>query len=162
MTNKYYIKEGNICEPDLIDGYNFIVHCCNDIGVMGAGVAKALYTKWPAVKTKYLELFEKESLKLGDIQLVNVEPKLIIANMIGQHGIKENNKDRPPIRYGSIALAMNKITRLCHYLANDDCHIHAPKFGSDLAGGKWEIIEALIHDLWIDNNIPVTVYELRN
>jgi hypothetical protein len=34
--------------------------------------------------------------------------------------------------------------------------IHAPKFGSGLAGGNWNFIENLIEDIWID--IPVYIY----
>jgi hypothetical protein len=36
--------------------------------------------------------------------------------------------------------------------------IHAPKFGSGLAGGNWNFIEELIKDIWL--NIPVMIYSL--
>ena len=45
LTNVY----GNVCEPQRTnsDEVAIIPHCCNDKGVMGAGVALALKKKWP-------------------------------------------------------------------------------------------------------------------
>jgi hypothetical protein len=34
--------------------------------------------------------------------------------------------------------------------------IHAPKFGSGLAGGNWAFIQELIKDIW--NNYSVFIY----
>ena len=39
--------------------------------------------------------------------------------------------------------------------------IHAPKFGSGLARGDWDVIEALIVEAWDNEGIPVTIYELE-
>ena len=37
--------------------------------------------------------------------------------------------------------------------------IHAPKFGSGLAGGNWNFISCLIEDIW--DGIPVFIYDLK-
>ena len=38
---------------------------------------------------------------------------------------------------------------------------HCCKFGSDLAGGKWELIEELIKETWVDRGFDVVVYEFE-
>ncbi len=42
--------------------------------------------------------------------------------------------------------------------AAEQAEIHAPKFGSDLAGGSWEVIETFITQLWVPH-VDVYVYE---
>jgi hypothetical protein len=64
MVDLEYINGGNLVSPQLSpNSVNIILHCCNDIPVMGAGVAKALYMKWPQVKEQYL--LWKEITDLG-------------------------------------------------------------------------------------------------
>lgn len=46
---------------------------------MGAGIAKAYYTKWPEVRERYMEI-PKEQMALGMIQAVNVEKNLFVVN----------------------------------------------------------------------------------
>lgn len=108
-----------------------------------------------------------------------------LVNMIGQHnynpqgerflathesrksGIQRQSTksgiERPPIRYGAMAKAMYNLAEYIRkaHASPEQGHaeIHCPKFGSDLAGGKWEIIESLILELWVDQGIPVCVYE---
>ena len=38
--------------------YKLIPHCCNDIGLMGSGVAKVISDKFPEVKTQYLKIIK--------------------------------------------------------------------------------------------------------
>ena len=55
MGEVTYIPNGDITSPDISIGKsNILLHCCNSEGIMGAGVAKALYTKWPQVREQYI------------------------------------------------------------------------------------------------------------
>ena len=54
-----------------------IAHGVNCQGVMGSGVAKALYTKWPRVRTEY---FNIKFHHLGTVQSVKIDKNLSIFN----------------------------------------------------------------------------------
>lgn len=149
--------------PESPDEVVLIPHCCNDIGVMGAGVARALRNKWPIVFDVYQRMYES----LGDISYSIVEtfpednrPQVVVVNMIGQHGVVGPNNLKP-VKYTALTKAMFHIKDLCEMLKMGKRKpvIHTPKFGSDLAGGNWEFIKELIKEIWIDNGIDVVVYE---
>ena len=59
----------------------YILHGVNCMNVMGSGVAKVLYTKWPKVK---LEFHRLSYGTLGNISLVEVEEGLTVVNCYTQ------------------------------------------------------------------------------
>src|SRR5437588_621477 len=80
-------------------GHKIIVHCCNDRGGWGKGFVLALSRRWRQPEEEYRRWYnEGEGFVLGAVQLVQVEPFIQVANLIGQHGIKTGSKG-PPIRY---------------------------------------------------------------
>jgi len=148
---------GDVREP-IGHGKKIIIHCCNDKGAMGQGVAKALFEKWPLVRSRYHNWYKKngKSLNLGTIQAVQVEKDIVVINMIGQRGIMDVN-GVPPIRYDAIQLCLEKVSKLSKKY---NATIHAPRFGAGLAGGDWNKIEKLIIDTLSNNNIEVFIYDL--
>ena len=155
MKEILYVK-GDVRSP-LGNGRRLIIHCCNDIGKMGAGVALAIMKKWPVVKESYSRWYEKDikSFKLGNIQAVRVEENIAVVNMIGQHGIYTKG-NAPPIRYKAIEQCLMKVADLAEKYG---ASVHCPKFGAGLARGKWEIIEGLLQEQLCARGISVTVYE---
>lgn len=159
-----YVK-GDVLSP-IGDGYKLIIHCCNDLGLMGSGVAKSLFLKWPSVKSEYIDWKRKsdsstKNFLLGNIQVVEVEKGVSVVNMIGQHGIATNN-GTPPIRYEAIRDCLLKVKELVKYkrIEGEMVSIHAPRFGAGLAKGDWSVIEKLVIDNLCDYDIPVTIYDL--
>jgi len=157
MTIEYIV--GDCLKQSHHSDCKIIPHCCNDIGVMGAGVAAAISNKYPNAKKHYVDFYNrcKQNNKpfIGKLQIVHVEPTVFIANMIGQRGVavnKENgiyvgNDGIPPIRYDKLFRSMDLMFK---YL-NESTHtweIHCPKFGSELSGGSWDIIEKHIEETW--------------
>ena len=60
-----------------------IVHICNDIGAWGKGFVMALSARWRSPEAAY-RAWVKEAgspLPLGDVQFVDVEPGLTVANL---------------------------------------------------------------------------------
>jgi hypothetical protein len=157
-----------------------IPHCCNDIGAMGSGFIIPLINYSKAPQECYFHWFgkptEKENFdpiqpdhyrfwvsnktpKLGEWQLVAVNKKVAIANMIGQHGVKSIT-NQTPIKYWAISKIMSFIRdRIVEGKLQVD-EIRCPRFGSGLAGGNKEFIEALIKEIWVDAGIKVTIFEL--
>jgi len=140
-----------------------IPHVCNNINVFGAGFSGAISDIYPIVKENFYLLGNKA--KLGHVQYIKVAQnkqyghKIIVANMIAQNGTISHNNKRP-LNYIALAACMNDIKRYIDDLIKepeiDRCEIHAPKFGSGLAGGNWKFIEKLIEDAWI--NTAVYIY----
>lgn len=152
-------------------GLKLIPHICNNVGAFGAGFVLALSKKWPEPEKAYRDWYRSRSCNiegfeiaipfdLGRIQLVSVSPEITIANMIAQSGLssfsKNDNKVRPPIRYGALVKCMFRVLQQANRL---QASIHCPKFGAGLAGGDWNIIEQMIQEIWVENGLSVTVYE---
>jgi len=153
MKDILYI-EGDVTKP-IGDDNKLIIHCCNDIGKMGAGVAKVLYCKWPEVRKQYLQC---KDFNLGNVQFVKVESDIVVCNMIGQHDIRTMNKVAP-IRYG----AMNKcLEKIMIASKNNNASVHCPYLmGAALAGGSWDRIEQLIIENLCKQDISVIVYDIN-
>jgi O-acetyl-ADP-ribose deacetylase (regulator of RNase III) len=155
-----YISGGNIVNPvgggKIGESNKIIIHCCNDIGAMGAGVAKVLYEKWGEVREEYINWFRDYHPKLGDAYCVSVGDRIVVANMIGQHGIGSDN-GKPPIRYDAIEKSMNEVKRIA---VIHKASIHVPYLmGCDLAGGDWDKIEEIIDRVFVSNGVSVYVYD---
>lgn len=158
MTELTY-RQGNILEAG--EDYTVIAHVVNDLGVMRAGVAKVLYEKWPQVRESYLKCYESRHHEglLGKVNYVPIGPEAVVANMFAQHRIKGREEDRrPPIRYGALSNAMSSVAKMVELHHSID-NISAPMFGAGLAGGDWDVVEQLIYEHWIDQDIPVTIYQ---
>jgi O-acetyl-ADP-ribose deacetylase (regulator of RNase III) len=134
-----------------------ICHCCNDRGRWGKGFVLALSKKWPAPEAEYRRWFrERTGFGLGEVQMVQVESRVWVANMIGQHGTRRGSGG-PPIRYRALALCLNK---LALEAAVRSASVHMPRIGCGLAGGRWDLVEPLITASLAAASIPVTVYDV--
>jgi O-acetyl-ADP-ribose deacetylase (regulator of RNase III) len=150
-----YIK-GDATAPQG-EGKKIIIHVCNDMGGWGKGFVLALSNRWKKPESAYRAWYTKNGkLPLGEVQFVEVEPDIIVANMIGQAGIYKDKTGLPPIRYEAIRTNLHKVAT---YALAQKASVHAPRFGAGLAGGKWEIIEKLIEDEVINRGIEVTIYD---
>jgi O-acetyl-ADP-ribose deacetylase (regulator of RNase III) len=88
MKDIQYIK-GDATNP-LGNDNKIIVHICNDIGAWGKGFVLAILKRWKAPEKEYKDWYKsKKNFELGEVQLVQVEENLWVANMIGQHKIYE-------------------------------------------------------------------------
>lgn len=160
---------GDATEPQG-PGNKIIAHVCNDIGAWGAGFVKALSLKWPQPELEYKVLKAQKSpnlLELGTVQFVrtkgDVDDSIWIANMIGQRGIKNrkdgSTDDSPPIRYPAVLKCLDEVGK---FAVANNASIHAPRFGAGLAGGDWDVIEAIIEKVLINKHgRQVTIYDLE-
>jgi O-acetyl-ADP-ribose deacetylase (regulator of RNase III) len=87
--------------------------------------------------------------------MVEVEPGLLVANMIAQHDTCSGPSGLPPIRYGAVRIALATLNDLAY---NIGATIHMPRIGCGLAGGKWEDIEKIIREV---QSVNVYVYDLK-
>lgn len=154
---------------DLFEGiktsstYIIIPHVANDIGAWGKGFVVPLAQHFPKAKEDYQEYIESQHKApidndlLGDTVFTKVPPKIVIANMIAQKGIGTTQK---PIRYAALVKCMETVRKTAIIIQkHGPLEIHAPMFGAGLAGGKWEVIEELINEIWRD--IDTIIYSLK-
>lgn len=134
-------KKGDLL--DVTEGV--IVHGCNMLGVMGAGVAKAVREKYPDCYVRY-KLLLKSTLdkpKLGDIIWWNDKAgKLFIANGLTQETCGGDSS----IRYANYVALANVFRLVISSNTGFGSDIHFPKIGAGLANGDWNVIEQIIND----------------
>ena len=141
------------------NGNKIIIHCCNDIGVMGAGVAAAIAQKWAIVKIQYKQWHRSnKGFKLGNVQYVKVEDDIVVCNMIGQKGIRSRG-NVSPIRYGAIKKCLEKVKEAA---LKNNASVHCPYLmGCGLAGGDWKKVEPMLQEILCDNGVLVTTYNIN-
>ena len=146
-----------------VNGGTVIVpHVCNNVNAFGAGFAGQVADIYPQVKANFHMLGQQA--KLGHTQFINVKSdqkyrhSIIFGNMIAQNKLINTNNKRP-LNYGALVYCMNQVRSYVKELQknseNSRVEIHAPKFGSGLAGGNWNFIEELIRDIWYDCEVFV-------
>ena len=135
-----------------------VPHVCNNIDVFSGGFAAAVSNHYPIVKENY-HLLGKTFLRnnFGHTQLIEVSVKnkyahkLFFANMMAQNGLPDKNHRRC-LNYAALVRSMGLVsTFIKNYRSQSDgpkIEVHAPKFGSGIAGGNWNFISDLIEDLW--------------
>lgn len=170
-NNIINIRSGNIFQQteELVtlgnNGSSVIIpHVCNNANLFGAGFAAAVANRYPIVKENY-HLLGSNFLRnnMGYTQFISVKNndkyghKLIFANMIAQKGTISTKNPRP-LNYYALCRSMYNISKYIdtNFDTSNPIQIHAPKFGSGLAGGNWLFIQDLIKDIW--NQYPVFVY----
>lgn len=139
-------------------GIKIIAHICNDIGAWGKGFVVAISKVWSKPEEEYRLWSKNESsFHLGEVQFVEVSEDIIIANMIGQKGIR-SSRTSVPIRYEEVDKCLKKVAKKAKQLG---AAVHMPRIGCGLAGGKWEVIEPLINKNLIEEDIEVFVYDFK-
>lgn len=153
-TLKYV--EGDATLP-MAGGHRILVHICNDVGAFGAGFAKAVAEKWPAVRNDYKLWYRSQNdFKQGSIQPINVKSDLMVVNMIAQEGLI--SKDNPtPVNHESVKQCLNKVMLLAK---SNGSSVHMPRIGTGLGGSSWNQIEPIIIESLVNKGINVTVYDL--
>lgn len=162
MTEITYVV-GDATDP-IGDGPRIIAHIVNDRGWWGRGFVMAVSARWPEARRSYQRFHqganypgEASSFRLGVVQFVPVGDGIEIANMIGQHGVRQRQYGPPPIRYEALAGCLAAVgSRAVERKAS----VHMPRIGCGLAGGSWDRVEPLIVEQLCDRGVPVVVYDL--
>lgn len=152
------IRDGDATQPDGGDP-RVIVHICNDVGGWGRGFVMELSRRWPDPERQYRRWYrdrDNNDFALGAVQFVDVGDGIVVANLVGQRGLRSSNSG-PPIRYEAVGAGL---ARVADYAARTGASVHMPRIGCGLAGGRWEEIEPLVLECLVEHGISVTVYDL--
>lgn len=110
---------------------------------------EAAYRSWARTG-----IFAGTEFLLGNVQFVEVETDLVVANMIAQCGYARGGT--PPIRYDALRICLLGVFERA---ATTGASVHMPRIGTGLAAGRWEQIEPLL----VETNpqgVPTFVYDL--
>ena len=142
---------------DLLDATeDIIVQQVNCRSVMGSGVAKAIYTRWPEVKTEYHKFCRRSTSPydlLGKVQLIDVEPGKAVANVFGQL-----NYGRTAGKVYTDYVALTKAFDQLRTAFHDKSLAFPYNFGCGLANGSWGVVYKMICTYF--NDMDVTIYKL--
>lgn len=156
MTTAIEYIKGDATRPNAT-GNKIIVHICNDVGGWGKGFVMAISKRWKDPERDYRAWYKsQDNFTLGEVQLVQVEGDIWIANLIGQHKIYRDENGNAPIRYEAVKAGLEKVAE---FAVHHNASVHMPRIGCGLAGGSWDQIEPLIQSSLSDKNIAVTVYD---
>lgn len=145
----------NYVQGDLFDSQaDIIAHGCNCRGGFGSGVAKIVATKFPKARWYYLDKFEEDGWKLGDVQFVKLNSgDTYIANCATQDAYLPRGVNHAD--YDGIRLAMERVKA---FAQEKGLTVAIPKIGAGLAGGDWNVIEKILEEVFSDYDI--TIYYL--
>jgi O-acetyl-ADP-ribose deacetylase (regulator of RNase III) len=156
MSRIHYLQ-GDATHPIGV-GPSIIVHCCNDIGVWGAGFVLALSKRWSDPEREYrawAREFKDAYIPLGGVRFVDVGEDIAVANLIGQTGVGFF-AGRPPVRYPALAHGFKLVATEA---LRRGATVHMPRIGCGLAGGMWEKVEPLILEHLCARGVTVCVYD---
>jgi O-acetyl-ADP-ribose deacetylase (regulator of RNase III) len=132
-------KKGDLLEaPQAI-----LAHGVNSLGVMGAGVAKAIRERFPAAYGAYREKYQADGWQTGEVQFVAVpgpDRDRWVANCCMQEKIGAGRDQNDYRAYYSI------FTKLINFaIDTKEYQFAIPRIGAGLANGDFErIIQILL------------------
>jgi len=168
-------KIGDATNPESKN--TIICHIVNSVGAWGAGFVVPLGKKYPEAKQSYLDFYTSKVITinkdgvqstkskklymvpfmLGETQIIQVEPKIYVANMIAQK--MGDYKGKPPIRYEALEECLHHVCDAA--LALDVEILSGPRFGAGLSGGDWNKIESIIEDVVVQQHqLSMDIYDL--
>ena len=158
-------KEGN---------FDVIVHGCNCLSTMGAGIAPQMAEAFGCdrfemetwgPKIEKLGCIDWQTVVLGEHAIWSLwdadnkkgEPELSVVNAYTQYKYGRNHKDGAiaPFDYEAFTICMRKMNKIF-----EGKHIGMPKIGAGLAGGSWQRIERIIDAELYSCEVTVVNYKL--
>ena len=145
-----------------------IAHQVNCLGVMGAGIAKAIKNKWNFVYVIYSGScrFYKHSKKLlGKCQICPTgdTPIKYVANLFGEYSYTESVApyENRHTDYDALKSALVKLKEDCESYNIKEIGIPY-KLGCGLAGGDWDnVVYPMLQKLFTDDStITLYIYKL--
>ena len=166
--------DGDLIKLAKVGKFDVIVHGCNCLSTMGAGIAPQMAAAFGCDKFE-MEMWGPSIDKLGNIDwktflleknntftidLGEGNPdkgtELVVVNAYTQYSYGRNHSDgvAQPFDYEAFTICMRKINRV--FRGN---HIGMGKIGSGLAGGDWNRIENIISTELIDCEVTIVNYK---
>jgi O-acetyl-ADP-ribose deacetylase (regulator of RNase III)/rubredoxin len=153
-----------LLEGDLLDQKtDVIAHQVNCLGVMGAGVALQIKNRWPEVYEGYRNFCHDELKRLGTLRTefllgkcmvcISDDGNPAIANLFGQDRFDKMGRNT------SYDAVYDALVHLREIMENHGWKSVSFPYGMScgLGGGSWNVIYAMICDVFENSNIEVRI-----
>ena len=171
---KYQEVDGDLIKLAKNGYFEVIVHGCNCLSTMGAGIAPQMAEAFGCDRFE-MELWGPTIEKLGNIDYQTVvlgefdiwnlsdyknnrnEPELTVVNAYTQYRYGRNHADgtAQPFDYEAFTICVRKLNNVFK-----GKHIGMPMIGAGLAGGNWNRIKEIIQTELKDCNVTIVKYKL--
>lgn len=141
-----------VCSDLLTSHYEVIAHQVNCKGVMGAGLAKQIRSRYPDVYTSYKKVCNTQTDLLGKVQLV-ATPDCRVANLFSQ---SDYGTGKCYTNYEALATCLTKLRYRMEVLGLKELGLPYG-LGCGLAGGNWKIVYEIIRDVFTPSEITVYI-----
>lgn len=137
---------------DLLDpahGFDAIGHGVNLHGVMGAGIAKTIADRWPAILPPYKDACKDRTLRLGQMQPFAADDGLTVLNLASQ--------DRPGPNADLMAV-MRSVTAAATFCEDKGLtRLGLPQIGCGIGGLVWDDVKIVLRYAAAAYDIELTV-----
>jgi O-acetyl-ADP-ribose deacetylase (regulator of RNase III) len=179
--NEIPIIKGNLLDfppycktdPNTYTGINNIAHSCNCQNVMGGGIAKQIKDRYPQAFEADTERWGNEyndggnwRCQIGDYSKAEIESKFLpnnkgrIYNLYTQSGYSTKKRQ---VNYEYFWKALKNMQEDLLFIQHEtgEQQVLGLPYGIScgLAGGNWEIIKAMIDDIFLDSLIKTYIVE---
>jgi len=131
--------KGDLIKLALDKQFDVIIHGCNCMCVMGAGIAKVIRNQFPEAYETDLQTEKGAMEKLGTITPATVkrdDHEVTVVNAYTQFDYKGSGV---LVDYDAVRAAMRSVKQ-----SFSGKKIGYPKIGAGLAGGDWDVIAKII------------------
>ena len=156
----------DLIESNLLDfpnDINVIAHSCNTRNIMGAGIAKQIKDRYPeAYEADWRAFNSNYGVTLGKFSKADIGDHKYIYNMYTQATIGTGRE----VDYEKFWQALKRVEQdLFEMKISKHEYDGSPPpvlglpwgISCGLAGGNWEIISAMINDIFVDSPIKVCI-----
>lgn len=142
--------EGDLLNPITEEA---IAHGCNQLGVMGAGIAKAIKQFYPpSMFGFYSECCRENKIKGGDVIVFRCRNYPILFNWITQENVTTKKA-----LLDWIETALRKTIRICNERGIKS--VGLPKIGAGLGGLNWQDVKNLFVSICEQEKLQFVCYE---
>lgn len=146
---------GNLLDLADAGEFDVIVHGCNCMNVMGAGIAKQIAHRYPAAyqadQATVRGAYEKMGRYTSAVVTRPDGSELVVVNAYTQYSIQG---PQPRVSYSAVREAFSKIA-----MDFPTSRIGLPMIGAGLAGGDWDVLVNIIRNELGNCDATVVVLE---
>lgn len=140
---------------DLLEsGEAVIAHGCNTQGMMGAGIALAVASKYPEVERTYRVLCRLGEFQVGTAQEVEMPDQGVTVFNLGTQEFPGRNAT-----YWAVMLSFGNMFERCRKVGIK--RVAIPRIGCGIGGLEWDAVEWMINGIineWVRDAPEVVVY----
>lgn len=160
MSLKY--KVGDLIKAVQDGEVNVFGQGCNCFTTMGSGIAPLIKEAFPKMYAADLKTQKGDKAKLGTYTMAFLKDGTVAGfNLYSQYGCRGRKQGIRDLDYNALYDALVQMKKALQSFTDGsvaDYKIGFPKIGAGLAGGDWNVIEAMIKSIFHD--CDVTVYIL--